>query len=609
MFEINLESIPDNPGVYTFLDEKGKILYVGKALNLKKRVASYFNSSEKSPKTIKMVESAKDIKFIVTMNEKEALLLENNIIKNEKPKFNIRLKDAKSYPFIKITDDDFPKLSITRDIHEKDGIYFGPFVDVGNLRTIVSEVLKIFPIRTCSDNRFNKHKICLNYQIKKCSGPCENLILKDDYRNLVENLKKFFTGKIGEVKDFLKKKMESYSNRLMFEDAAKVRDSIFAIDKLFAKQGTVITEEESMDIFIFDRDSHFYSLCIMFIRYGKLVGVQVEFLDETEEIDKTLYILQYYSMTRQPPSKICIIENKVIQKESEILKDALEEIFSKKITFSRTINKNILDIGYENILSQKEMFLKKDDNINKATISLQEILGIDRLETIECIDISHLYGKNTVGASICWEINRFNKKRYRKYRIKNEANDDFFAIYELMKRKGEDILANKEEKADLYLIDGGLGQLNAAIKGFNEVGIEAKIISISKGRSIKKSKFKNETSIESIHIPNRKNSINLPKNNHALLLLQKIRDEAHRFVITYMRKSYEKKLISSGILDIKGVGKSRLKKILTEYPDILKKTDISPEEISRKCSIPHKIANDIVEYIKKLNFAERSETV
>lgn len=600
MFEINLESIPESPGVYTFLDEKGKILYVGKAINLRKRVASYFNFSEKSPKTIKMVETAKNIKFIVTTNEKEALLLENNIIKNEKPKFNIRLKDAKSYPFIKITDGEFPKLLITRDIREKNGVYFGPFVDVGNLRTIVSEVLKIFPIRTCSESRFNKHKICLNYQIKKCSGPCENLISKYDYDRLVENLKKFFKGKVTEIKDFLKIKMENYSKKLMFEDAAKVRDSILAIDNLFAKQGTVITDEESIDIFIFEKDHHFYSLCIMFIRYGKLVGVKVEFLDETEEIDTTLYVLQYYSMTRQPPSKICIVENKTIQNESKALKDALEELFNQKITFSKTINKNILDIGYKNIFSQKEIFLKKDDNIKIAISFLQDILGIEELETIECIDISHLYGANTVGASICWEANRFNKSRYRKYRIKNEANDDFFAIYELMKRKGENILNNTEEKADLYLIDGGIGQLNSAIKGFNEAGVEAKIISISKGRSIKENKFKNDNSIESIHIPNRKNSINLPKNNPTLLLLQKIRDEAHRFVIEYMRNSYEKSLISSGILDIKGIGKARLKKILTEYPDILKRVDISPEELSKRCNIPYKTSNEIVEYIKNM---------
>ncbi|MEF3254994.1 MAG: excinuclease ABC subunit UvrC [Deferribacterales bacterium] len=601
MLSPNLEEIPEQPGIYTYIDGKGKILYVGKALNLRKRIASYFNSTDKSPKTINMLTQAKELKFIVTSNEKEALLLENNIIKNEKPKYNVRLKDAKSYPFIKITNAEFPKLMITRNVMEKDGFYYGPFVDVNNLRFIMSEILKIFPIRTCTESRFKQKKICLNYQIKKCSGPCEGLITKDEYEKLVSNIKKFLTGKISELKEYFNFKMQEYSKKLMFEEAAKVRDTLFALDKLFSKQGAVVSEHDSLDIFIFDEDEFFSILCIMVIRFGKLLSVNVEFLEQMDELDPNLYVLQYYTITQQPPEKVAIFKNRELYTEISSLKSNLEDIFNCKIDSPKNISKSVLDIGYQNIKSQKEIFLKKKDNIQNALDYLCNILNIGEIQTIECIDISHLYGTNTVGASICWTPKGFEKSKYRKYRIKLEGNDDFYAIYELMKRKGEKIIAQKEEQADLYLIDGGIGQLNSALKGFKEAGINANIISISKGRSIKEQKFISDISIESIHLPNRKNSITLKKNNPTMLLLQMIRDEAHRFVIEYMRKSYEKLILSSELLEIKGIGEKRLKKILTIYPDIFKRVEIPPEELSQKCNIPMNIAEKILNYIKQLH--------
>lgn len=604
MFQVNLQEIPEEPGVYTFIDEKGKILYAGKALNLRKRVASYFNSSDKPYKTIRMVESAAELKFIVTNNEKEALLLENNIIKNEKPKYNIRLKDAKSYPYIKITQDDFPRLIITRDINKKDGLYFGPFVDASGLRGIVHEILKIFPIRTCSESKFKLKKTCLNYQIKQCSGPCEGLISKEDYNKLVEEAEKLFTGKVSELKEIFIQKMQDYSKNLMFEEAAKMRDRLRSLEEMFIKQGTVISQDKSVDIFIFDENEQFFTLCTMFIRYGKLVGVKVDFLETYEEFDVNLFILQYYSLTMQLPETICIVNNRNVYKDTGLIQQAIEEMFGQKLQFAKTISTEILSIGYNNIRSQQEIFLKKNDNIIKALTHLTNTLHLKEIKSIECLDISHLYGVNTVGATVRWTQKGFEKNRYRKYRIRNEANDDFYAIYEVMKRKGERIKKGEEELADLYLIDGGLGQLNAALKGFKEAGVMANIISISKGRSIRDHKFVSDNSIESIHLPNRKNSITLKKNDPAMLLLQKIRDETHRFVIEYMRSSYEKLLTSSGILNIKGIGKARVKKILKIYPDILKRTGLTPQEISKNCGIPLNVAEELIGYIERLGKGE-----
>lgn len=595
---INLDEIPDQPGVYTFLDKNGKILYVGKAISLKKRVASYFNSSEKSPKTIQMVSLAHELKFIITTNEAEALLLENNIIKTEKPKYNVRLKDAKSYPYIKLTNEEFPRIMITRDTSDKQALYFGPFVDVKGLRGVLNEILKIFPVRTCSDSLFQKQRRCLNYQIKQCSCPCENLISKEDYKKLVDELKKLFTGKTAELKETLKERMSFYSKNLLFEEAAKVRDRLFALDSLFIKQGVVINDDKSTDIFILEEDENFKVICSLFIRNGKLISVKTDFVEE-DDFDISLYILQLYSITQQPPVNLSIVINGEIVKEYEPLIEAIDKITNQKIYIKKTIEKRILEIGKENIETQKSLFLKKKSNINIALEKLQQFVNT-QIESIECIDISHLYGTNVVGASICWSNGDFIKKRYRKYRITQQSNDDFASIYELMKRKADNILEGSEESADLYIIDGGVGQLNAAIKGFKEKKIDANIIAISKGRSQKDKRFEQDESIASIHIPNRKNPINLKRNDPLLLLIEKIRDEAHRFVVTYMRSSYEKMLIRSGILNVEGVGEKRLKKILSVYPDIFKRVSLSAEELSKNCNIPLNIAQNVLDYINNI---------
>jgi|GEM_PF-2391012 len=410
-------------------------------------------------------------------------------------------------------------------------------------------------------------------------------------------MKKLFTGKTNELKDILKEKMLFYSKNLLFEEAAKVRDKIYSLDNLFVKQGVVINNEKSTDIFIFEEDGNFKVLCTLFIRNGKLIGVKTDFI-ENDELDITLYILQFYSITQQIPEYIGIIFNYEIVKENDTLLDAIYKATGQKLSLKKQIEKKLIEIGKENIESAKKTFLEKSDNIKNAISKLKEFIGITP-ETIECIDISHLYGKNVVGASVCWQNGDFVKNRYRKYRISNEKNDDFSSIYELMSRKAENITEGSEEKSDLYIIDGGIGQLNAAIKAFKDKGISIPIISISKGRHIKQQKFEKSESIASIHIKSRKNPINLKRNDPLLLLIEKIRDEAHRFVINYMRKSYEKILLKSGILEVQGVGKKRLKKILTTYPNILEK-DITPEDLAKTCNIPLNIAQNIINYLNEI---------
>ncbi|MCX8084899.1 MAG: excinuclease ABC subunit UvrC [Calditerrivibrio sp.] len=599
---INLDEIPESPGVYTFLDTSDRIIYVGKAVNLRKRVASYFSNTIKSPKTIQMVSTAKDLKFIVTKNEVEALLLENNIIKTEKPKYNVRLKDAKSYPFIKLTKEKYPKITITRDTKDKDAFYYGPFVSASDIRGVLLELLKLFPVRTCSETTFKKGKICLNYQIKQCSGPCEGLISDEHYNRIVDDLKTFFSGKVVDIKERLKEKMLQYSQNLMFEDAAKIRDKIKALDTLFEKQSVVELSDKNFDLFILEEDDLFLILCSVFIRNGKIIGIKVDFIDFEDDFDISSYILQYYSITQQVPDEIAIYINRSPVLENNALLEAIKEATGMQTSLKKYVSKNIIDLSLENIKQQKEHILKKKDTLFAALTKLKQLINIttpiEQL-TIECIDISHLYGNNTVGASICWCHGDFIKKRYRRYKIKQALNNDFESIYEVMMRKAKNIIEGNEEGADIYLIDGGPGQLNAALKALKENGLQIPILAISKGRSKRGLRFSSDESIEQLHIPNRKNPISFKKNDPLLLLLQKIRDEAHRFVISYMRSSYEKLLFRSDILSIKGIGEKRLKKILSLYPDIKEIKHIPVTTLSKTCGIPIDVAQKLMEHIDK----------
>jgi len=597
MFKPELKDVPENPGIYLYIGRNDEILYVGKAKNLKNRVSSYFTDLEHKPlKTLKMLESARDFRFVVTTSEAEALLLENNLIKTEKPRYNVRLKDSKSYPYIRITDGEFPKLLITRESGH-DGEYFGPYTEVAALRGITEEILRAFPLRTCTDTKFKEGRVCLKYQIKQCLGPCENLISRNRYSDMVKEVRDFFNGDYEGIKERLTAEMMRLSDRMDFEEAAKLRDRIRNIEKLFIKQTVVLAEDKrSIDVFVPHTFENVSGITVLFVRGGKLVGSRTDiFEDENPEEVLESYVLQLYSSVVSFPEMISVFG----LEETETLHDAVERSAGRKVVLRKRGFSQLYALGLENGKVQTELYMKKLSRRKDISLRLKEITDYEgEIKRVECVDISHLGGKGTVGVSVVTVDGEFAPPQYRKYRIKSAENDDFVSIYELFSRKFENIKEGSEPMADLYIVDGGIGQLNSALRAMEEQGMNVNFISISKGRSIKFMKDRQEDSIESIHLPGRKNALNLKKNNPILLFVQKIRDEAHRFAITYSRKIALKDFKKSPLLDIEGMGEKSLKKILEVYPDIHNEKTLTPQELSSMCKIPLPLAEKVVDFIK-----------
>lgn len=597
MEKYQTSNIPENPGVYLFLGKNGEILYVGKAKNLRNRVSSYFVKTDKPYKIIKMVKQAVDVKFVVTTSESEALLLEATIIKTEQPKYNFRLKDSKSYPYIKITGDNFPKLLITRNTSEKNCNYYGPFVNVGDLRNVVDEILRVFPLRSCTERKFNENKLCIKYQIKKCYGPCEGKISKSEYIDVVKQINDFFNGYSENLKETLTKQMLKKSDEMKFEDAARLRDRLKSIDRLFSGQSVILADDsKSIDVFTKHEINGVEGITTLFIRGGKLIGSNTEFMEDydPENVLET-YIMQFYSNLRQFPDSIAVTGGET----SETLITALSQLKKGKISLRQRGLKKLYDLALENAEVQTELHLKKIGKREDVAERLKELIDSENeILSIDCVDISHQGGNHTVGVSVCSVQGEFAKSRYRKYKITSASNDDFTSLYEMFCRKFNNIAENSEKQADLYIIDGGIGQLNSVLKAADDCRFSGNFISISKGRSIKDLKNESDQSIESIHLPGRKNPVKLKKNDPLLLFTQKMRDEAHRFAITYSRKLALKNFKASPLLKIEGVGESRLKNILSTYPDIHTKVDLTADDIHLNCKIPLAAAEKIIEYLR-----------
>ncbi|HCW93185.1 MAG TPA: hypothetical protein DHM44_05845 [Flexistipes sinusarabici] len=604
MKKTDMNAIPDKPGVYLFKDRREQIIYVGKALSLRRRLASYFDSSPKPVKTERMLKRALSLDYIITNNEVEALLLEANMIKTEKPRYNILLKDSKGYPYIKVTREDFPRVMFTRNTSEEKADYFGPFVQAQNLRGILKSLLKVFPLRSCTDTRFRQGKTCINYQIKRCKGPCEGLISKTEYNKIVSEIRDFFKGNMEKLQSTLKNEMESYAEKLMFEEAAEVRNRMQSLGKLFTNQKIVMENDKHIDCFVFGRHKEIDYVTQCFIRSGKLIGLNTKIIEDREYLgDDVSYVMQFYSTLRQFPEELFVYPQPA-GNDSRVLSSALNKLSGKDIVIRQRGLGNLVPVAQNNGINFVEKYIENKDTVHQMTERFKKVLHLDNdIKTIQCVDISHLSGEMTVGASVFWDKSRgFVKNNYRKYNLKNLSNNDVEAVYQLVRRKAENIAHGSEEGSDIYIIDGGIAQLNAAVKAFGKTGINANICSISKGRSRSGEKFDFAESIEEIHVPGRKNSIRLKRNDKALLLAAKMRDEAHRFVITALRQKALKNYKKSPLLQIDGLGEKRLKILLTEFPDIYSNFELTAEEIAEKCSIPLNICERVLRFVKKSQY-------
>jgi excinuclease ABC subunit C len=563
-----LKDLPGRPGIYQFKNEKGKIIYIGKALNLKNRVRSYFHGNMNSPKTIALVSKIEDLELIVTDNEIEALVLENNLIKEFKPRYNVNLKDDKSFPYIKVTNEFFPRIFPTRRIIKDGSKYFGPYTEVRNMKSSLRMINQIFKIRSCNLNITNesiekkKFKICLDFHIGKCDGPCEGLISSKDYSEMVSEVVKLLRGKTDDLIQELDTKMQNLVENLEFEKAAEIRDKLEQLKAISAKQKVVSEDFEDRDVITTVYEGRDSACSIFNIRSGKLVGkkqlhLSVEMNEEIEEINSSA-IKFYYNELVEVPNEILL---ETVPNDEKALIEWLHQKAGHKVRFiipQRGNLKSLVNMCRQNALYQlKEIQLQKmkyEGQTPYPVAALQRDLRLKVLpKKIECFDISNLQGTDTVASMVVFEEGKAKKSLYRKFIINSvDGPDDFQSIREVIYRRYSKLKEEKSSLPDLIMVDGGKGQLSSAIEILDELGYSKyNIIGLAKR-------------LEEVFFPGNSEPESIPKTSSGLKLLQHIRDEAHRFAITFHRNRRSKRTIKTGLTDIKGIGPSTAKTLLKE---------------------------------------------
>lgn len=572
-----LAALPGTPGVYEMLDDKGKIIYVGKAINLKNRVSSYFKGN-KDTKTTALVEKIRDINWTLTGNEMEALILEANLIREKKPRYNIILRDDKHYPYLKINLDlPFPRLQVVRRKINDGALYFGPYVTVGSMRMVMNIIESIFPLRTCSDNELNhRSRPCLQYQIRRCMAPCMKFITNEDYGKLIQEVALLLSGKEKELLKTLKKKMQLHAEGLEFEQAAKVRDQLEVIEKLTTTQIIDKGHADERDIIGLHLGEKQAAILVLFVREGNLSSKEHYFIDYQQGEEKEAILLafleQYYA-NHNPGLELILPMDLGVEAES--IGAYLTYRKGRKVYFSYPLKgekKRLLEMAEANaaeIYRQKtETDAYKEVQLAKGLHSLKDYLNLSRLpKRIECYDISNINGTNTVASMVVFTEGRPDKKEYKKFKIRTvEGPNDFASMEEVLSRR---FAMAEVAKPDLVLIDGGKGQLSSALKIIRGYGFQdLEVFGLAKKEEL----LFRENSPEPIFIP---------RNDKALLLLKEIRDEAHRFAITYHRMLRGKEMTSSIFDEMEGIGPKRKKELLKAFGSIKGIRNASLNDIMR----------------------------
>ena len=582
-----------NPGVYKMYDSDKKVIYVGKAKNLKKRVSSYFRAGNHSNRIKRMISLIKKVDLIITKSEADALLLENIQIKKYRPRFNILLRDDKSYPYIYVdTQHNYPRLSFYRGKRKKNGKFFGPYSNVHSVRDALNTLQKLFKVRQCSDSFFkNRSRPCLQYQIERCSAPCVGLIKEDDYVADINMSMKFLDGKNTEIINLLIKKMEHASDNQNFESAANFRDQIESL-RHTCEQSVVSGEKGDVDIIAAFIVSETACIQVFNIRNGVSFGNETFFPDIDESINESsllsIFIGQYY-MSRLIPKEIII--NK-ITKDKKILEYILSKKKNSKVVIANSVRgirqkwvelaeKNTIDSINTKILSKRNMFNRFQ--------SLQDLLKLsDVPKKLECFDVSHTFGEETVASCVSFSIEGAQKKDYRKFNIKSTSiGDDYAAMREALTRHFSRLKKSDVSLPDICFIDGGIGQVNIALKVMEDLQISTvQIIGVSKGKERRPGE-------ETIIMDYGKTKINLEKNSLALHLIQQIRDEAHRFAITGHRKRRDKSRFKSPLEEIPGLGPKRKQILLKHFGGLQGLVKAGEDEIKKIPGINKTLAEAI----------------
>ena len=600
-----VKQVPTKPGVYFFKSVNGEIIYIGKAKHLRNRVKSYFQKSKhQSAKNISMIKRIADIEWIVVNTEVEALLTEANLIKQHQPHYNINLRDDKSFPYIRITKEPYPRVFITREIIRDGSKYFGPYTDVRHLRRSLKAVHKIFPLRSCDyliDDKSilnKKVSLCLDYHIKKCEGPCEGMVSEKEYNIMIKQVIQFLQGRTKETESYIHSLMKKSSLDMRFEDAAMYRDQLDAIVKFKDQQRKVASDFEDRDVFALAKDEDYGIAVIVRIRNGRITSrekISLRNIDESDAVMMETIISRFYLESDFIPKEIslpCEPLNKaqliywLKEKRAGAIKLQIPQKGERAKEVRLAFQNAKLLLGEWLINRKKRMEL-----VPKMINQLQDDLHLKAPpRRIEAFDISHLGGTNTVASMVCFIDGKPRRTQYRKFKVKTvKGIDDFASMREIVYRRYKRVKKEGVGFPDLILIDGGKGQLSMSVSALRELGLDyLPIIGLAKR-------------LEEVFIPGKSNPQSIPKQSPGLILLRRIRDEAHRFAITFQKQQRTKAISKSIFHEIKGMGDKRVKKLLLTYKDLKIIAKSNPINIQIDIGVSETIAKIIVRKAKENN--------
>jgi excinuclease ABC subunit C len=612
-------SIPDSPGSYQFRDRHGRIIYVGKASSLRQRLANYFaDPVTLHPRTAQMVAEAESVEWIVVRNEVEALILEFNLIKEHRPRFNVRLRDDKSYPFLAVTlDEEWPRAMVVRGARRRGVRYFGPYPHAYAIRDTLDHLLRTFPVRTCSPGKFNQHarlgRPCLLFHIEKCSGPCVGEVTPERYREWVESLCEFMSGRTDVVVESMTREMQQASSDLDFEKAARLRDRIVAVGRAVERQLVVAERDEDIDVIGISQDELEAAVQIFYVRNGRVVGRKGFVLDKVEDLSDSRLIDRIVESLygEEPPLGLPKMVLVPFEPESVI---ACEEWLSQRRGNRVTVRvpqrgprRELIEMVGRNAADdfvRHRMKRAADHNTrSRALTELQDLLGLPEAPLrIECYDMAHLQGTDYVGSMVVLEDGLPAKREYRRFKVKTvEGNDDYAAMEEVLTRRLAAYVEERDSGFDpvdtgdrkpkkfsyppqLLLVDGGKGQLAVAERVVRSLGLEGEIPLASLAKRF-----------EEVFVPGRSDPVEVPRGSDALFMLQRIRDEAHRFANTFHRELRAKRMTSSSLDGIEGLGEARRKRLVTALGGVNAVKKASLDDLLSLSWLPESVARAVFE--------------
>ncbi len=603
-------SIPDAPGSYQFKDAQGKIIYVGKAASLRQRLSSYFGDPYSlAPRTAQMVATAETLEWIEVRNEVEALLLENSLIKANRPRFNVRLRDDKSYPYLAVKmSDEWPRARVMRGAKQAGTRYFGPYGHAYAIRETLDLLLRTFPIRTCSDAKLGRHqrlgRPCLLFHIEKCAGPCVGEVTPEEYEVLVDDLCRFLDGDTDAVVGSLEGAMREAATHLEFERAARLRDRLASVNKVIARQQMVGSRDEDLDVVGIAEDELEAAVQVFFVRRGQVMGRKGFVLDKVEDLTRGELIGRvleglYENDTFEIPPQILVPDDPV---EPELYGEWLSLLRGSKVTVrvpqrgdKRALHETVMRNAEEEFARHRLRRAADHNSRARALQSLQEVLGLPEAPLrIECYDMSHIQGSDYVGSMVVLEDGLANPRQYRRFKVRHvPGNDDYAAMREVLTRRLSAYLLDRERPIEersgrfsyppqLLLVDGGKGQLAVAVEVLEELGLDEEIPVASLAKRF-----------EEVYIPGQADPVVIPRDSEALYLLQRARDEAHRFAITYHRRLRAKRMTKSLLDDIAGLGPARQKRLRKEMGGIAGVKRASLDELKALSWLPDTVAEAV----------------